>query len=162
MNTRTGWSLVIGLSLLIVALTWVLFATPAPVAAPTITASDVEMDAGTEQTQQESQPLHTRVTVTSPKSGAVVGRSIAVSGSAPGNWFFEGSFPIQVRDVENSKIGQGIAEAQGDWMTTGLVPFIATIAVSNYSGPANLVLLRANPSGLPENDDALEIPIVVQ
>ncbi len=86
-----------------------------------------------------------------------------VAGSAPGNWFFEASFPIQVRDKDNNKIAQGVAQAQGEWMTTEQVSFTSTITLSTpYSGPATLVLMRDNPSGLPENDDALEIPIVIQ
>lgn len=161
MNTRTWWSIITILFIIIVVLAWVLFATPTPVSAPTITSpSDVVQPTTTMSTTP--QPLHARVTVTSPKSGAVVKKTFVVAGSAPGNWFFEASFPVQVRDKDNSKIGQAIAQAQGDWMTTDLVTFTATITVSNYSGPATLVLLRDNPSGLPENDDALEIPIVVK
>ncbi len=160
MNTRTWWGIVIILFVIIIALAWVLFASPTLVVAPTITPPNEEKP--TAAAPASIQPLHARVRVTSPKSGASVPKTFVVSGSAPGNWFFEASFPIQVRDNENSKIGQAIAQAQGDWMTTDLVPFTATITVSNYSGPATLVLLRDNPSGLPENDDALEIPIVVQ
>lgn len=160
MNTRAWWSIIVILFIIIVALAWVLFASPTLVAAPTVTPPSEEKNPRT--SSSDSEPLHTRVTVTEPRSGASVGKTFTVSGSAPGNWFFEASFPIQVRDTENSKIGQAIAQAQSDWMTTELVPFTATITVSNYSGPATLVLLRDNPSGLPENDDALEIPISIQ
>ncbi|PIR83940.1 hypothetical protein COU18_00815 [Candidatus Kaiserbacteria bacterium CG10_big_fil_rev_8_21_14_0_10_51_14] len=160
MNTRTWWGVIIILTLIVIALGWILFATPAPVAAPTVTPTVNEEPS--EEVFDPSRPLHERVSVTSPKSGSSVEKTFTVEGMAPGNWFFEASFPIQVRDPENSKIGQAIAQAGADWMTTELVPFTATITVSNYSGPATLVLLRDNPSGLPENDDALEIPIVVQ
>lgn len=161
MNTKAGWSLLVGVTLLVVVLAWILFATPAPVAAPTVSPSDTAVDV-TPKKPAGNEPLHTRVTVTSPKSGATVGKTFVVAGSAPGNWFFEASFPVQVRDKDNSKIGQGVAQAQGDWMTTDLVTFTTTISVSNYKGPATLVLLRDNPSGLPENDDALEVPIVIE
>ncbi len=161
MNTHTWWGIILLLFVIIIVLAWVLFATPTPVEAPAVTSpSDLIQPAPT--TPASPEPLHARVTVTSPKSGAVVKKTFVVAGSAPGNWFFEASFPVQVRDKDNSKIGQAIAQAQGDWMTTDLVTFTATITVSNYSGPATLVLLRDNPSGLPENDDALEIPIVIQ
>ena len=162
MNTRLAWGILIGLTFFVIALAWVLFATPKVATAPTVTSPP-----GTDQTSKPptptvQEPLHARVTVASPKSGSTVGKTFTVSGSAPGNWYFEASFPVQVRDKDNNKIGQGIAQAQGDWMTTELVPFTATITVSNYSGPATLVLLRDNPSGLPENDDALEVPIIIQ
>ena len=160
MNTRAWWGIIAALFIIVVILAWILFASPAPVAAPTITPPTEEGPVA--EVPDSSQPLHERVSVTSPKSGASVGKTFTVSGEAPGNWFFEASFPVQVRDNENSKIGQAIAQAQSDWMTTNLVPFTATITVSNYSGPATLVLLRDNPSGLPENDDALEVPIVIE
>lgn len=163
MNTRLGWGILIGLTLLVIAFAWVLFSTPTAVSAPPVTSSsEADETATIPPTPAATEPLHARVSVTLPKSGATVGRTFIVSGSAPGNWFFEASFPVQVRDKDNNKIGQGIAQAQGDWMTADLVPFSVTLTVSNYSGPATLVLLRDNPSGLPENDDALEVPITIQ
>lgn len=108
-------------------------------------------------------PLSARVTIETPTKNATVGKSFAVQGKAPGNWYFEASFPIQVRSAEGNVIGRGIAQAQSDWMTTELVAFKTTVTIEGgYTGPARLILLRDNPSGLPENDDAVEIDIVVQ
>lgn len=108
-------------------------------------------------------PLSARVTVDTPKKGAAVGTTFFVEGKAPGNWYFEASFPIQVRDTEGNVIGRAIAQAQSDWMTTELVAFKTTVITEGgYTGPARLILLRDNPSGLPEHDDAVEIDIVVQ
>ena len=108
-------------------------------------------------------PLHTKVEVTSPVSGASVEKTFDVKGEAPGNWFFEASFPIQVRDKDDNVIGRGHGSAQGDWMTESQVAFATTLHIDgNYSGPATLILLRDNPSGLPEKDDSLEIPIVIK
>ncbi len=159
MNTRIGWGILITLTFFIFALSVLLFIVPTPASAPT-TADLSEPVSST--TSTDVQPLHERVVVTSPRSGATVGKTFVVAGSAPGNWFFEASFPVQVRDKDNNKIGQSIAQAQGEWMTTELVTFTTSVTVSNYSGPATLVLLRDNPSGLPENDDALEVPILIQ
>ncbi|MDO8514177.1 MAG: Gmad2 immunoglobulin-like domain-containing protein [bacterium] len=154
MNTRAWWGIISILFIIIVVLTWVLFGTPAPVEAPTVSTSSP---------QATSDPLSKSVTVTSPKANAAVEKKFIVAGSAPGTWFFEASFPVQVRDKDNNKIGQGVAQAQGDWMTTDLVTFTTTITLSgNYTGPATLVLLRDNPSGLPENDDSVSIPITIQ
>ncbi len=62
-------------------------------------------------------------------------------------------------------LGQGIATAQGDWMTTDFVPFKATI---NYTADpqiigdaGTLVLKKDNPSGLHENDDSLSVPVII-
>lgn len=156
---RSLWAIVIVLGIIIVVLAWILFALPAPVHAPTTS----DMVSSTPPSPEMSEPLHARVRVSEPQAGATVGKTFAVSGEAPGNWYFEAVFPIQVRDTDNNKIGQSQGQARGDWMTTAQVPFTATMTLNTaYSGPATLVLLRDNPSSLPENDDALEIPIMIR
>ena len=102
------------------------------------------------------------VIVTSPLPNETVPRTFRVAGKARGNWFFEASFPLQVRDPDNNNVGGGIAMTSDNWMTTEFVPFEGKVMVENYSGPARLVLLKDNPSGLPENEDSVEFPIVVQ
>lgn len=160
MKNGLWWTIIVVLLAVIGVLTWFLFATPAPVTAPTATSTS---PTSATRTTAEPLALHDRVHVAAPLSGATVGRTLTISGEAPGSWFFEASFPIQIRDKDNNKIGQTTAQAQSDWMTTAQVLFTATITLSQqYSGPATLVLLRDNPSGLPENDDSVEIPIVIQ
>ena len=146
----------------IVALAWILFAVPAPAHVPTVATSTSSTSIST-TTTQDNQPLHTRVIVTSPAANATLTQTFAIKGEAPGNWYFEAVFPIQVRDKDNNKIGQTQGQAQSDWMTTAQVPFTATMTLDTvYHGPATLVLLKDNPSGLPENDDSLEVPILIQ
>jgi hypothetical protein len=106
------------------------------------------------------------IVVDSPKLNATVKSPITISGKARGYWFFEASFPVEVVDWDGKIIGSGIAQAQGEWMTEGFVPFTATI---NYTLPNNIyskkgaiILKKDNPSGEPQNDDALEIPIVFE
>jgi len=162
MNIRAWWVIVVVLFVLIIALAWILFATPAPVQAPSI-SSQASSTPQTPATSTTPTPLHERVVVSSPVSGATVGHTLTMSGEAPGNWYFEASFPIKVTTPEGDTIGTGHADAQSDWMTTEQVPFTATIELNMaYSGPATVALLRDNPSGLPENDDSIEISIVVQ
>ncbi len=108
---------------------------------------------------------HDQIHLTSPLSGASVSSPLTITGEARGNWYFEASFPVYVTDWDGKIIGQGIATAQGDWMTTDFVPFTATITFAtadisgHYSDKGTLILKKDNPSGLPEHDDALEIPI---
>lgn len=153
MSTRTGIIGGIVLFFVIIALGWVLVIMPAPgepIAPPAPPAPVV-------------QPFVSEmVKITSPLAGATVGKTFTVKGEARGQWYFEASFPVQVKDKDNNTVGQGIAQAEGEWMTTEFVPFTANVIVTNYSGPATLVLLKDNPSGLPENDDAVSIPILVQ
>ncbi len=100
----------------------------------------------------------------SPLPNSTVQNPIKISGRARGTWFFEASFPISVVNWDGLIIGEGIATAQGEWMTEQFVPFTATINYTldpqSYSKNGALILQKDNPSGLPENDDALEIPIV--
>jgi hypothetical protein len=127
---------------------------PATTTAPTTTKPEPKPKPGT--------PLSARVTIVSPKEGATVGKTFTITGKAPGNWYFEASFPIIVSDKDGSKIATSHGQAQSDWMTTDLVPFTAKIDVGSYSGPVTVNLLRDNPSGLPENDDSTSFDVVVQ
>ncbi|OGG45392.1 hypothetical protein A2673_01215 [Candidatus Kaiserbacteria bacterium RIFCSPHIGHO2_01_FULL_50_13] len=101
----------------------------------------------------------------SPRPNAVVLSPLEIKGEARGSWFFEASFPIVIVDWDGKIIGQGYAEAEGEWMTTEFVPFVATVEfdVSQISGAyanrGTLILQKNNASGLPEHDDALETPI---
>jgi hypothetical protein len=106
---------------------------------------------------------HDRVVVDAPKSGQAVFQSFTVTGKAPGGWYFEASFPIKVVDPQGNIIAQGPATALSDWMTSEDVAFKADLKLTtNYSGPATLVLMNDNPSGMPENQDSISIPIVIQ
>ena len=154
MTTRGWWSIILVLTAVVIGLSWILLAVPAPVEAPTATT--------TPPVATSTLPLSARVVVTSPKPNAEVGKTFVVSGNAPGNWFFEASFPIKVVDSNNNFVGSGIAQAQGEWMTTEQVTFTSTITIDGYSGPATVVLLRDNPSGMPENDDSVSVSVVIQ
>jgi len=107
-----------------------------------------------------------RIRVTSPEPGSSVTNPITFSGEAVGPWYFEASFPVMVVNWDGLIIGEGIAEAKGAWMTEDFVPFSGTIEYErNSNAPSNrgtLIFHKSNPSGLPENDAALEIPIQLE
>ena len=109
-------------------------------------------------------PAQSLIHVSSPTASSSVGGIITVKGEARGAWYFEGSFPLKVLDQNRNSIGAGVAHAEGEWMTANFVPFTASIDVteSKYHGSATLILLKDNPSGLPENDDSVSIPISIQ
>jgi len=102
----------------------------------------------------------------SPRPNQIIQSPLLIKGQARGNWFFEASFPVFLVNWDGLIIAQGIAQAKSDWMTTDFVPFEATIAFvvdkDVYSTRGSLILKKDNPSGLPEHDDAMEIPIVFQ
>ena len=160
------WFVVIILLCIIAALAWMQFRAPAAaknakanLAAPSAPAA-VKKYASAEASS--TAPLSAQVVVSSPVSGASVERSFTVSGVAPNGWYFEAVFPIQVRDGNDDLIATGQGKAESDWTAAGPVPFSATITLDQqYSGPANLILLKDNPSGLPENMDEVTVPIIV-
>ena len=164
MSTR-WWISIIGILFIIIGiLTWLLFFASAPNSDLSVTPpEDWSVASSTSESTTSTEPLHARVMITSPQSGSTIGHSFTISGEAPGPWYFEASFPIKVITPQGDTIGTSHAEAQSDWMTSGQVPFVAVVdVILSYSGPAIIALLRDNPSGLPENDDSIEMPIVVQ
>ncbi|MFC1662879.1 Gmad2 immunoglobulin-like domain-containing protein [Patescibacteria group bacterium] len=96
----------------------------------------------------------------SPRPGDIVTSPVLMAGDARGTWFFEGSFSVDIVDVEGNIIGQTVATAQRDWMTEDFVPFSATLEFDDTAyGPGELHLNKSNPSGLAENDDQLIVPV---
>ncbi len=95
------------------------------------------------------------------RPGVTVLPKFIVSGEARGPWFFEASFPVEVLDKDGKQIAQGIAQAQGEWMTEEFVPFRAELNVGDYSGAATIVLKKDNPSDMRENDASLSVPVEV-
>ncbi len=93
--------------------------------------------------------------------------SLVVTGEARGYWYFEGDFPIILEDENGNLIAESFATAKLDlndpestWMTEDFVPFEGTLEFSAPNGEIGiLVLKRDNPTGLPEHDDELRIPV---
>ena len=103
------------------------------------------------------------IRVSTPTPGAVTGKPVIVKGQARGSWYFEASFPIEIRDASGTVIATGHAEAEGDWMTSEFVPFTATITTpSSFIGEAVLTLMNDNPSGMPENARSVSFPITIE
>ncbi len=101
----------------------------------------------------------------SPRPNQDIISPLTVKGRARGSWFFEGSFPVFLTDWDGKIIAQGVAQAQGDWMTNDFVPFEVTLSFvadkDAYSNRGSLILKKDNPSGLASLDDALEIPVMI-
>lgn len=104
-----------------------------------------------------------RIDYPRPNTTVETDGSIVVTGEARGTWFFEADFPVELKDSSGQVIGQGIALADGEWMTEDFVPFTAEVVISrDYVGEAELVLHRNNPSDLRENDDELVVPVIIE
>ncbi len=112
----------------------------------------------------EPSPESDLIRVTAPASQSVITSPITITGMARGTWFFEGSFPVSIVNWDGLIVGEGVATAQGEWMTEDFVPFTASIAYTiDQETPYNrgaIILRKDNPSGLPENDDSMEVPVM--
>jgi hypothetical protein len=103
------------------------------------------------------QPL---IKVSTPKTDEIVSSPFTILGEAPGTWFFEASFPIQILDANDQVLGTVVAQAQADWMTTAWVPFEATITFETpTTSTGTLVFRKDNPSGLPEHEAEYRLPV---
>lgn len=112
------------------------------------------------QTFTEDIILNDKIRVELPRSGDKISNPVKVKGEARGNWYFEASFPIRLYDANGKELAIGIAQAQGEWMTTEFVPFELELS---YPTPetltGTLVFQKDNPSGLPEFDESVSIDV---
>ena len=100
------------------------------------------------------------IRVDSPRPNATLSNPVVVKGEARGYWFFEASFPIELRDSEGNTLAIAIAQAEGEWMTTEFVPFSVQFSFATTTAQSGVLILhKDNPSGLPEHDDELRIPV---
>lgn len=106
--------------------------------------------------EEQSDLIH----LETPLANQTISSPLIISGQARGSWFFEASFPIKLYDSNGELLGVAVAQSIGDWMTDNFVPFKAELDF-NYSSSTEgvLVLEKDNPSGLPEYDDQLRIPV---
>lgn len=129
-------------------------------------ASRYNLIIDTESAQQEityNNSSADLITVEAPLPGATVGRSFSITGKARGYWFFEASFPIQIVGQNGEVLATTIAQAQSEWMTEDFVPFKAEADIpTNYTGPAALILKKDNPSGMPQNDASISLPVTIE
>jgi hypothetical protein len=104
------------------------------------------------------------IRVDTPVPNTGVASPLKVEGEALGPWFFEGDFPLLLTDGQGMTLARGYATSQGSWMTSGFVPFAGTL---EFPPPAStgryiLVLRKDNPTGLPEHDDAVTLPLILK
>lgn len=93
-------------------------------------------------------------------AGDVIKSPLIVKGQARGCWFFEASFPVRILDGAGRELGVVPAQAKDEWMTEEFVPFEATLNFTpSTTAEGTLVIEKDNPSGLPENDKSVRIPI---
>lgn len=99
------------------------------------------------------------VRIASPRPGDLLTSPLMITGEARG-WYFEGSFPVELKDGNGATLATGQAIAQSDWTTAAPVPFKAALTFAKpTTARGELVLKKDNPSGLPANDAQVSVPV---
>jgi len=104
-----------------------------------------------------------RIIIDTPSFGNVITSPVMVRGKARGSWFFEGTFPMELRDTAGIVIAQGYASVDEgvNWMTDDFVPFAGALSFMAPPGvhAGYIVFKRSNPSGLSEYEESVAIPV---
>ncbi|MEK7546302.1 MAG: Gmad2 immunoglobulin-like domain-containing protein [Patescibacteria group bacterium] len=131
-----------------------------PVVTPIVTETYPPVQAPAQIQDPNGPEAKADLVVADVAPGDQVSSPLVVTGRARGYWYFEASFPAELLDANGAQLAIAPAQAQSDWMTTDFVPFSVTLA---YPTPATatgtLMLRKDNPSGEPQNDDFLAIPV---
>lgn len=99
------------------------------------------------------------VVVSYPLPGDIVTSPLEVEGRALGKWFFEAVIPLSLVTEEGEEIVRYYGEAESNWMSEDFVPFSGVLEFSTEASRGYLIVERDNPSGLPEHDAQISIPI---
>jgi hypothetical protein len=100
-----------------------------------------------------------KLTITNLVQNQAITLPMTITGVVQG-WFFEGSFPVFMKDGNGNQIGVALASSSQDWMTANPIPFTVTLPAVNYTGPGTLVFTKDNPSGEPQFDDSFVVNVV--
>jgi hypothetical protein len=133
--------------------------TPTPTSGNSTTTPAASTSTPTQSNQTAG--IKDLVSVTSPYIGQKVSSPLVVTGSARGTWYFEASFPVELKNAAGATLAQVPAQAQGEWMTTNFVPFKATLTfpAQPAGSKGTLILHKDNPSGDPARDQSVSIPV---
>ncbi len=120
-----------------------------------------ETESEDQNTEQPKTDDNDKVAVIdAPLKDAKITTPVTVSGTAPAFWFFENSFPVQVLDSAGTVLGSAQANPDTESMPEGMTAFHAEVEFEKSATPTGILLFRAdNPSGLPENEYSVKVPV---
>lgn len=100
------------------------------------------------------------IRVSNPQPNQIIASPLTITGEARGQWYFEASFPVTLLDANGNVLAEHYATAQDEWMTENFVPFESVLVFPKpTTEKGTLVLQKDNPSGLPEHDAEIRIPV---
>ncbi len=95
--------------------------------------------------------------------GTTVSGVIKATGSLTGGYFFEANMGVKILDANKNVLKSTNGTATSDWMTSDPVSFTTTLDFTGIpAGQGYIRLHNDNPSGMPENDKYIDIPVVFQ
>jgi hypothetical protein len=110
---------------------------------------------------QEREPVDYEVRLKSPQAGDIISSPLAIVGQAHANWYSEGGFAIELRDVDGNVIATGMASAVPGALQAadGYSPFKAEMTFSAATGTEGvLILWRSNPKGVNRTGELTPLP----
>ena len=111
-------------------------------------------------TEDEGQATFSNeVIILNPKQNQLITSPLKVEGQALGSWFFEASLPVKLVDANNQVIVSHYGTALDDWMTEKPVKFSSDLVFSTNATSGFLIISKDNPSGLPQNDASISVPV---
>lgn len=100
------------------------------------------------------------VALTNIRAHDLVKSPLALSGRAPGNWFFEANIGVRLLDANGVEVARGHAMATTDWMKLGAVPFSGTIAFQAPKTDTGYIEIeKDNPSDNPGTAESVRVPV---
>lgn len=96
----------------------------------------------------------------------IITSPLLLTGTAPGNWFFEATAPVTIVNRDWLIIGEWYITSMIDWMTTDIIPFSGSATFTRdplTPYPSWYIILRRdNPSWEAINDAYIEIPVLFE
>jgi hypothetical protein len=111
----------------------------------------------------DERPLGELIRINEIYPGAIIGSSYIVTGKAKYSWFFEGDFPVKLKDEYGTILSSTYAAALSSRKQPGWIPFRANIIYIAAPGTeARLVFELHNPSDTEGFQRAIEVPVILQ
>lgn len=109
-----------------------------------------------------SSSLSEVVQLESPTSDSLVTSPLTVKGKAINTWFFEASIPVGLLDDQGNEIVMQGVMTNEDWMSDGMHAFETQLSFVTSAKTGFVVIRKDNPSGDPERDAEVRIPVRFQ
>lgn len=118
------------------------------------------MSSSNSSSMSSSESAEAEAVITSPLPNAVVTSPLKITGKARGSWFFEASLPVSLEDDKGHVFATLPAHTDEEWMTTDFVNFSIDAEFISPKTKGFIVVSKDNPSGDPERDASIRIPII--